>query len=226
MVPGWLKVGKSTKDFLYLATVKTVFENTEEQISLLLEITFTLRSIHWSIGNISAAHICVTAAQTSRCGRCGCSLSVSMTVRHNIEHNWLLSRLKNIFHYLFFRLFIILHLHILMLNSLLSRTILIARKFLLKLIELCLFFLFISKSVGNHFKLIFNNNNILLFLPIFTALFLFLLLNCNFFRILLISHHIWSNMIILLLLKNWLVVDTIIAIFFGIHFSIFISCKL
>ena len=144
MVPGWLEVGKSSKDFLYLATVKTVFENTEEQLSLLLEISFTRWSIHWSIGNISVAHICVTAAQTSRCGRCGCSLSVSMTVRHNIEHNWLLSRLKNIFHYLFFRLFIILHLHILMLNSLLSRTILIARKFLLKLIELCLFFLFIS----------------------------------------------------------------------------------
>ena len=144
MVPGWLEVGKSSKDFLYLATVKSVFENTEEQISLLLEITFTGRSFHGSISNISVNHICVTAAHTSRCSRCGGSLGISMTVRHNIEHNWLLSRLKNIFHYLFFRLFIILHLHILMLNSLLSRTILIARKFLLKLIEPRLFFLFIS----------------------------------------------------------------------------------
>ena len=131
MVPGRFEIRKRLKDFLNLATVKTVFEYTEEQFSFLLEITFTSRSFYWSIAHISINHICVTAAHTSRCSRCGgSSLSISMIVRHSIEHNWLLSRLKNISHNLFFRLFIILHLYILMRNSLLSSTIFIALKFL------------------------------------------------------------------------------------------------
>ena len=182
MVPGWLEVRERSKDFLDFATVKTIFENTEEQFGFLLEITFTRRSIQRSIGYISVVHICLTAAHTSRCGRCGGSLGISVIVRHTIEHN-LLSRLKYISHNLFFRLFIILHMHILMLNSLLRSTKLIALKFLFKLIEPCLIFLFISHSVWHHLKPIINNSYILLFLSIFTALFLLFLLNGNFLGI-------------------------------------------
>ena len=182
MVPGRLEVRECSKDFLDFTTVKTVFENAEEQFGLLLEITFARRSIHRSISHISVVHICVTAAHTSRCGRCGGSLGISMIVRHNIEHNWL-SRLINISHNLFFRLFIILHLHILMLNSVLRSTYLIALKFLFKLIEPCLIFLIISHSVWHHLKLIINNSYILLLFSIFTALFLLFLLNGNFLGI-------------------------------------------